>query len=243
MKHPGVELEFEIKAYEPATIPMARLAEYMSDLARLLGEEHAVHFVSLKKGSTKIVHRVESEAYPSVRERTSKASAANAPEDIRAAYERIEQRLKRDNAKSARLSGPDGKLLEIKISPSAREYPTISKHGELRGIVTRIGGKGDWVPVHLEDFTGAVYICEARRDKTKELARYYLAQPVQVDGLGRWRRTDSGKWELENFRIHEFSPVTDVPIQDTIARLRDIPADWDSKDFLAELRDIRYGRQ
>ncbi len=243
MKHSGVELEFEIKAYEPSTIPMAKLAEYMSDLARLLGVEHAVHFVNLRKGSTRIVHRVDTEQFPTIKERTYRAVNPGAPEDIRQAYERIEQRLRRDNAKGAYLSGPDGKLLEIKVSKSAIEYPTISKQGEVRGVVTRIGGKGDWVPVHIEDVNSALYICEARKDKTKELAKYYLGQPVLASGLGRWRRTDSGKWDLENFRIHDFSPVTSVSVQDTVAKMRGIPADWAAKDFLATLHDIRHGRQ
>ena len=123
------------------------------------------------------------------------------------------------------------------------EYPAISKHGQLRGVLTRIGGRGEWVPVHIEDVNGIVHICEARKDKTKELARYYLAQPLLVNGLGRWHRTETGKWDLESFRIHDFSPLDDVPIQDTLARTRRIEAEWSSTDYLATLNEMRYGKQ
>ena len=59
-------LIFYIDAYSPETIPMAKLAEYMSDLAALLGRENAVHFAGLEKGSTKLAVRVEFEDVPKV---------------------------------------------------------------------------------------------------------------------------------------------------------------------------------
>ena len=37
----------KIDAYTPETMPMGRLAEYMADLAVILGERAAVHFVQL----------------------------------------------------------------------------------------------------------------------------------------------------------------------------------------------------
>jgi hypothetical protein len=57
------EYRFKITAYTPATIPMARLAEYMAELAVVLGEEEHVHFVRLQKGSTVLVHNIENEIF------------------------------------------------------------------------------------------------------------------------------------------------------------------------------------
>ena len=37
------EYRFEIDAFTPATIPMARLAEYVSDLAKMFGNNSSVH--------------------------------------------------------------------------------------------------------------------------------------------------------------------------------------------------------
>ena len=51
-------LEFVIDAYSPETLPMSRLAEYMAQLATLLGEKSHVHFVELAAGSAKLVHAV-----------------------------------------------------------------------------------------------------------------------------------------------------------------------------------------
>ncbi len=56
------EYRFVIDAYSPETLPMSRLAEYMTDLARLFGTAERVHFVRLEAGSTVLVQRVEPEA-------------------------------------------------------------------------------------------------------------------------------------------------------------------------------------
>jgi len=48
-------LEFVIDAYSPETLPMSRLAEYMAQLATLLGEKDHVHFVELAA----LIHAVE----------------------------------------------------------------------------------------------------------------------------------------------------------------------------------------
>lgn len=64
-----VKLRFKIGAYTPDTIPMERLAEYMRDLAAMLGEPSAVHFVEMTESSTNIVHAVEFEAYAKVEAR------------------------------------------------------------------------------------------------------------------------------------------------------------------------------
>jgi hypothetical protein len=64
---------FYIDAYSPKDIPMAKLAEYMTDFAELLGKEHRVHFDRLEGGSTTIVSRVEREDVPKVDHRLHKA--------------------------------------------------------------------------------------------------------------------------------------------------------------------------
>jgi hypothetical protein len=43
--------ELYIDALTPATIPMARLSEYMADFAELLGHEAHVHFERVKPRS------------------------------------------------------------------------------------------------------------------------------------------------------------------------------------------------
>ena len=54
-----VEYVLRIDAFTPDTMPMARLAEYLGALARLLGHAEHTHFVRLEEGSAKLVHRVD----------------------------------------------------------------------------------------------------------------------------------------------------------------------------------------
>ncbi len=224
---------------------MSRLAAYMADLSSLLGEEHAVHFVRLRKGSTSIVHRVANESFPTVRERAARAKQPDAPAGIRQAYDRIERRLRRDNARIASLKTADAKLLEFRINRTGVAYPSVARYGHLQGIVTRMGGAGEWVPVHLEDLDGTVYMCEARKDKSKELSRYYLGGPIRVEGSGRWVRQDGGGWDLESFRIGDFVPLNDEDLRATLARLRSIPAAWktSSDNPLEVIAKIRNGER
>ena len=64
LKHPrdgmsdSDEFRLKIEAYTPDTMPMERLAEYLAELALMLGERTFVHFVRLEAGSTSIVHRI-----------------------------------------------------------------------------------------------------------------------------------------------------------------------------------------
>ena len=75
----GAEYQFKIDAYTPETIPMARLSEYMGQLALLLGEPAAVHFRKLTRGSTVLNAKIDREAAPKVRDRVVRVRAADAP--------------------------------------------------------------------------------------------------------------------------------------------------------------------
>ena len=44
------DYRFHIEAYSPDTMPMARLADYLADLAKMLGQEKSVHFLKVEGG-------------------------------------------------------------------------------------------------------------------------------------------------------------------------------------------------
>ena len=94
----GEEFQFKIDAYSPETMPMARLAEYLAQLAIILGELNAVHLVRLEGGSTIVVHKIEREAVPKVVDRVTSVRVGNGPLDAVRANRRINQFLREDNA-------------------------------------------------------------------------------------------------------------------------------------------------
>ena len=82
------EYRFEIDAYTPATIPLSRLSQYLSDLARMMGESASVHLSRVEKGSTVPIILVDWEAEPKVRERLRLVKFKEGPKEAQDVYKR-----------------------------------------------------------------------------------------------------------------------------------------------------------
>ena len=50
---PPTSYVFRMDCWEPGTLPVKRLAQYLEKLAVLFGEPESVHFVKLRPGSTR----------------------------------------------------------------------------------------------------------------------------------------------------------------------------------------------
>lgn len=96
----------------------------------------------------------------------------------------------------------------------------VREAGVLDGVVIRIGGRDNTIPVWLKDADGAIYKCEANRDMARELAAYYLEAPVRVTGQGDWLRSEGGVWLLEKFRISGFEALDQTAIPDILNVVR-----------------------
>ena len=233
---------------QPETLPMARLAEYMADIADLLGEKAYVHFVQIEPGSTALLQDVEHEAYPKIRTRVYDVKRGEGSADAKRAYDAINRRLAADNA-SGELSEelePDTPAARVLDFPGRRmvvdsEYGPLTQLGTLQGVVIVVGGESDPVPVHLQG-DNQVYICRAKRQIAKELASNIFGLPVRVEGSGRWFRDSQGAWELKTFIITSFDVLKDTALSEVIGALRHVPANWKSKpDTLSRLTDLRRG--
>ena len=102
---------------------MAKLAEYMADFAALLGQEHAVHFDHLEKGSTKIVSRIEFEDVPKVTTRLTEIRNRTAPKELARLVTQIDDRLANDNATGRVLidEGERGVTAELLAFPAGTD--------------------------------------------------------------------------------------------------------------------------
>lgn len=236
------EFEFKINAYSPETIPMARLAEYMAPFAALLGEKNSVHFVGLKPGSTVIAARVQSEAAPKVRKRVHEAYNNSGDPEAQKAIKSMNKLLKDDNG--------DGNLQEN--SATIIEFPgvnqiqipifgPVTQSSTLDGIVIRVGGKNETVPITLQTFDGVEMACEATRPLARELARYIFGAEIRLTGAGRWIRDEDGEWILKKFTITSYEQLDHQPLDDAVANLRAIKGSgWETlSDPWKELQQIR----
>jgi hypothetical protein len=238
------EYRFKITAFTPATIPMARLAEYMAELAVVLGAKDHVHFVRLQKGSTVLVHKIENEAVPEVEERLTSVRKGKGPSDAVQSIRNINRKLREDNGTGTLARGRATILKFPDQAERPLNFGTFLEEGSLDGVVIEVGGKSDPVPIHLQllDQT-KIHLCDAERGLAKQLARFLFDTEIRVHGTGRWIRDEQGAWSLDRFRIKSFEELNDLPVTSVVAGLRTITgSDWSAiKDPWAELDRIRNG--
>jgi hypothetical protein len=234
------EFRFRITAYTPATMPLGRLAEYLSELAKVLGEDQAVHLVELDEGSTVLVHKIDDEAVPKIRDRAAAVQDGTAPAEAMRSYQRVNRMLRDDNGAAALMEG----IAEILEFPGNRvaapPFMTVSERAEIDGEVVRVGGVGDPVPVLLSTEGQTVSGCWAKRSVAKPLAQR-LFEPVRLFGEGRWTRSPVGDWTLAAFRIDSFKELEDEPLSETVNKLRAVPGLAFGDNIVEELLAERHG--
>lgn len=221
MSNPTRTYHFAIDGLSPRTLPMARLAEYIADLASLLGQPEHVHFDRVSEGSAILVHEVDEAAVPAVEQRLGAVGRDDAPADVAKAFRTMNERLAKDQARAS-LREPGG--AEIIPFPGVEQTPGLTygpfrERGSLDGVLIRVGGKDDTVPVHLLD-GDKVHICNANREVARLLAPSLFGPILRVHGEGRWERDQEGKWNLLRFDIRDFEPLDDVPLGEAVRRLR-----------------------
>lgn len=237
------EYRFEIDAFTPGTIPMARLAEYVSDLAKILGNTSYVHLARIEPGSTVPVILVDWEAEPKVRERLKSIRNHEAPAEAQQAAKDVDRRLLQDNAKAALIDPTGSKVLRFQGRENATkmEFGPITQPGVFQGVPIKVGGENDPVPVHLEDGKDKTIVL-AKRSLAKQIAQYLFTSVVRVEGTGRWIRHTDGEWEMLSFQAASFKVIEDASIRKNIEDLRQVSAEWKTLDDpLAELEQIRRG--
>lgn len=237
------EYRLKINAYSRETMPMRRLAEYLADMAVLLGEESSVHLIGVESSSTCPVVLVDWEAEPKVIDRVQKARNGEGPEDARRAITSINTRLRKDNASADLIDPQRSKVLEFPGAKAEQplEWPSINQAAELYGVPVWVGGRSELSNIDLLDGERE-WKCVANRAKAILIAHHLYTATLRVYGKGRWRKTPGADWELERFVIEDFDVTKASNLEQTIQGLRTIKADWKSlSDPLGQLDAIRSG--
>lgn len=237
----GTEYRFKIDAYSPETMPMGRLAQYMAELATLLGERSHVHFRRLTRGSTVLNAKIDREAAPKVRDRVVSVRAGDAPAEPTRAFNAMNRLLRDDNAVGVlRDAAPRGIVIRFPGRELAEEkFGSIRQQGSIDGIVTGIRGKDDTIHITINAEGQQISGCETNRTIAKQLGAK-LFEPVRLFGRGRWSRDADGIWTLLTFKIESFDALQDTPLTRVLAELRAIPTEW-GDDAYTELSTIRHG--
>lgn len=238
-------LTFKIDGLTPETLPMVRLAAYMVELGQLFSNAERVHFDKVKKGSAILQAWVEPQAVPKVQSRLKVADSPDAPPDIAKAFRSLNRMLRDDDSTGALKKGI-ATIIKFpgKKAPLAQTF-RVHETGVLDGIVIRVGGIDESVPIWIQDQEGKVHKnCHTRnRSTAKELAKHYLGPIVRLVGAAKSVRDQEGEWNLEEFTVDTFEVLDTAPLSAAVEAIRGINGNaWDDYDDpLAELKDIRGG--
>jgi len=236
-------LTFKIDAWTPETIPMARLAEYMRLVAALYGEQGEVHSRRLKKGSAVLESTVAREAFPKVVTRLQALKTMTPPEDLAKTFEQIDDLLRSDNAVGTVSRPKGGKILEFPGRKAPKpEAMSLTQPTTVDGVVMRVGGIDETIPVVLVDNDRVVYRCTIRgRERARELAKYLYGAPIRVSGTGKWIRNTDGRWELDHLLVASFEELDDKPLDEVVNELRAMAKGQWNADSLKRWKRDREG--
>jgi hypothetical protein len=237
-----VKFEFSIDALTPETLSMARLADYLKELAGLMGNKDAVHFEEVREGSAVLVQQVEIQAVPKVMERLQRVQNPGDVDGVHHCYERLNDLLRDDNAvgQLREKSGADIIQFPGRKVPKPHEIGPMRQIGNLTGQLIMIGGKDEIVPVHLMD-EGQQYNCRATRDIATLLAPHLFRKTIRVYGEGEWIRDTDAEWTLKKFHIDRFDVLDDSPLSEVAGRLQAVEgANWGDQP-VADLFELRHG--
>lgn len=238
----GRDYVFKIGSYSPETIPMERLAAYMSDLAKLVGNIESVHFLAIEPGSAALKYRVDEAVATGANLRIRAAHAGAGPRDALQAYHALNRKLVEDRS-SGLIQEADG--AEIIQFPGGRVEPEEELRGfgqrdSLDGVVQRVGRSRREASVLIETRDRQNLPARTYKSTAQRLARHIFGSEVRLHGYGIWMRTRDGVWMLSDFWINDFEVLEDTPLADVIAELHaiegsewpNLPDPWDELDRL-----------
>lgn len=220
------ELEFEIPAYSPDTIPLDRLLQYLREIGEVLGVAHEMHLVRIEPGSTKPVFKMPLSVANEARENAAMVRRGEGTIRQRRANGQIRQMVRRDGGQPASLKDKRGVILDF--PPEAEIVPIsgVRQPTTFDGILLRVGGAGEPTPILMQGQTAEVHAgFSAPRSLAKQMAPL-IFDPIRVNGIGSWGRSTAGEWTLEKMLIQSFEPLEDESLGAVLAKLRAAPVIW-----------------
>lgn len=234
----AAEYTFRITGFTPDTLPMGRLADYLGDLAQLLGSKEHVHLDRIEPGSIRLVAAVDQEARPVVSPRVRSAARGEGPKDARLAWSRLNDRLGKDGT-SASLELPGGEVIAFPgTAPPSKPIGPLRQETTIQGRLVRLEGYGDDVSVGLEEETGLAGRVVVRAAVARELASHFH-QHVRLSGGGRWRRDTDGQWCLDHLDVTAFEALDDAPMVDVLRRAGGLLPEGSAQKAIEIIQELR----
>ena len=217
------DITFRIDAFTPETLPMARLAEYLSLLAALYGNKEHVHFSAVESGSALLKVEVEEEFFPKVLDRIGTINAGEPNKEVAKAYQQIDDLLRHDKA-TGELRAQGKVIFFPGRNKRIEETIFVNQWTQIDGVVIKIGGKDSSIPVTIRDLEGATYNCQIYgEDRARELAKHYLGSLLRIRGDAKFARHPQTGWTIQSLVIEDFEVIAIRDLTDIFTDLRNVP--------------------
>jgi len=245
MSAPG-KYELKIDGFTPDTLPLERMAQYLVEFSKLLGESSQVHFDRVRDGSAILTVNVDEPVRIRVADRLHQSQSESGTAALRNALSAIEHLLYEDNSTGSVISTGSSEETAIII-----EFPTIDRDrsskigpiwqdGHIEGYLTRLEGVDATKHASLVSADTNYGRIETNASLAQSIKPYLFEKIIiRLSGRGQWYR-ENDVWFLKKFQASDFEVLDDSSLSDVIIQLRNLDHGWnDIDDPAEELRRIR----
>ncbi len=229
---------------DPDAVPMARLGEYISEFAALIGAENKPVFLGIKNASTGLRAYTPPDRTPYSRARIKQAKSDPASKPARHLHT-IEEMLGADSIAEAQLLDGDDNVIYVMFGhkeedPSAER---LSQEGWVDGVVTGLVGADDTMHLHLRDHFDRDLKLNIRDEAlARDILTHFRIGSVRLCVRGTWVRTENG-WspEASKCTVQRFETLQDTPLSQVLSAASRVKSNgWrELKDPIGEWENIR----
>jgi hypothetical protein len=217
--------QLRILGRNPSDMPLARLAEYLSEFAAMLGRENNPIFHGIRQASTGLVARVPEPRNAPTRLRLVEARKDPADSPAGKHLLKIEALMAADGISTATvIAAANAEMFNLSATPQPEPLLRIKQEGEVDGRVVQIGGIHDASHVRLLPPRGAPFRLVVK-DETlaTQLARQFKGAPVRLRVSGWWVRTEAGWWPEDTCVVIGCEVLDEAPAAEVFAQLAAVP--------------------
>ena len=237
MRDDATRYTFKINGLTPETMPFGRLVEYYREIKRMVGISDHLHLIDIVESSHATEFTVDAGHVHSLVDRLAEINQGRAPRLPRRAYDTINGMLKEDGVSGTfRDRVGDNILNFVGRRAEGQTLIRIRDTATFTGELYHISGQRDDVRVRISTDTYGVVFCTTTKSMARAL-RDFLFEKVCISGRGTWIRTESDKWDIDDFTITDFSPISDESLRDAVARVRALNISWPD-DPVGEVRRL-----
>jgi hypothetical protein len=221
-----VEYVFRIDVFQPETLPMGRLAEYLAALAKMFGHPEHTHFRAVEPGSAKLRTAIDPVDAPKVAARLNGVSIGEGAKDALAGKQALEDLLANDNAVATLTEGDSDRVVVAFVGrnrPKPLSFPPFREDTSIDGQLVSIGGRDSSAHAILQDGETLHVGVSMPRSMARELAPLLYGPVIRLFGNGRFERQAGGVWKMSDFKVDRFERLEDRPAREVLESLRTIP--------------------